>query len=256
VQATIPDPAMNLALTTLAIDAGNTRVKWGVRRSGAWLGTGALATTDPDALAALLAAHGDCARVLVSNVAGNEVRVRIENGLAGRSAAPEFVVSRAIQCGVRSSYDAPSQLGCDRWASLIGAHALMPGASLVANAGTALTVDAITEEGLFLGGIIAPGVELMRRALDEHTAGLKLRPGEVRFFPSNTGDAIMSGAAHAAAGAIERMAGFMRESGHESLRVILSGGGAAVLQPLLTVPSMVIDNLVLEGLAAIAEEDE
>jgi len=240
----------------LAIDAGNTRIKWGLRESGVWLSTGAVATADAEALAVFLAANRACERVLVSNVAGADVRGRIERGLAARGVVPELIASQAMQCGVRSSYDEPSQLGCDRWAALIGAHALMPGASLVANAGTALTVDALTEDGLFLGGIIAPGVELMRRVLDEHTAGLKLRPGEVRFFPSNTGDAIMSGAAHAATGAIERMATFMRESGHDAVRVVLSGGGAAVLQPLLTVPSVVVDNLVLEGLATIAEEDE
>lgn len=240
----------------LAIDAGNTRIKWGLRQSGAWLDVGACATADAEALASALSAYRSLERVLASNVAGPEVRVRIENSLAGQAAAPEFIVSQAMQCGVRSGYDEPHLLGCDRWAALIGAHASMPGASLVANAGTALTVDALTEDGIFLGGIIVPGIELMRRALDEHTAGLKLRPGEVRFFPSNTGDAIMSGAAHAAAGAIERMAGFMRESGHESLRVILSGGGSAMLQPLLSVPSIVVDNLVLEGLAAIAEEGD
>lgn len=240
----------------LAIDAGNTRIKWGLRQAGAWLTLGAGATADVEALTAALAAQQDCDRILVSNVAGAAVRECIERSFAGRGAVTEFIVSRGMQCGVRSSYDEPGQLGCDRWAALIGAHAMLPGASLVANAGTALTVDALTEEGLFLGGIIVPGIELMRRALDEHTAGLKLRPGEVRFFPSNTGDAIMSGAAHAAAGAIERMAAFMREGGHESLRVILSGGGAAVLQPMLSVPSVVVDNLVLEGLAAIAEEDE
>lgn len=240
----------------LAIDAGNTRTKWGLRSSGAWLQSGACATSDADALATSLASLPVCDRVLVSNVAGAKSQGVIERVLSGQGAMPEFIASQPVQCGVRSGYDDPGQLGCDRWAALIGAHTMLPGASLVVNAGTALTVDAITEEGLFLGGLIAPGIELMRLALDEHTAGLKLRPGEVRFFPSNTGDAIVSGATHAAAGAIERMAAFMRESGHESLRVILSGGSAAVLQPLLSVPALIVDNLVLEGLAAIAEEDD
>ena len=82
-----------------------------------------------------------------------------------------------------------------------------------------------------------------------------MQPGAVRFFPSNTGDAIISGAAHACAGAVERMAAFMRESGHESLRVILSGGGAEQLRPLLALETAVVENLVLEGLATIAEEE-
>lgn len=242
----------------LAIDAGNSRIKWGLRQAGAWVQGGACATRDSQALADWAASMRDheIERILASNVAGVDAKARIEAVLADAAVVPEFIVSRPMQCGVRSSYDEPGQLGCDRWAALIGAHALLPGASLVVNAGTALTVDALTEEGLFLGGIIAPGIELMRRALDEHTAGLKLRPGEVRFFPSNTGDAIMSGAVHAAAGAIERMGAFMREGGHESLRVILSGGSAAQLQPMLSLPALVVDNLVLEGLAVIAEEDE
>ena len=80
------------------------------------------------------------------------------------------------------------------------------------------------------------------------------RPGEVRYFPANTGDAIVSGAAHACAGAIERMALFMRESGHASLRVILSGGAADELRPLLDLDTELVANLVLEGLATIAEE--
>ncbi len=239
----------------LAIDAGNTRIKWGRRAEGRWLQVGACATADSQALSEGVGGAERCERIVVANVAGDRVRARIEQVLGNRGCAPEFIVSQPAQCGVRSSYDEPSQLGCDRWAALIGAHALLPGASLVVNAGTALTVDALTEDGLFLGGIIAPGVDLMRRALDEHTAGLSLRDGEVRFFPSNTGDAIMSGATHAAAGAVERMAAFMRESGHESLRVILSGGSGASLRAWLALDTVVIDNLVLEGLAAIAEED-
>jgi type III pantothenate kinase len=242
----------------LAIDAGNTRIKWGLRHAGAWAQVGSCATADNKALvdwAATLRGH-EFERILVSNVAGVDAKACIEEVLRDATAMPEFIVSRPMQCGVRSSYDEPNQLGCDRWAALIGAHSVLPGASLVVNAGTALTVDALTEEGLFLGGIIVPGIELMRRALDEHTAGLKLRPGEVRFFPSNTGDAIMSGAVHAAAGAIERMGAFMREGGHESLQVVLSGGSAALLQPMLSLRAVVVDNLVLEGLATIAEEDE
>jgi type III pantothenate kinase len=242
----------------VAIDAGNTRLKCGLRHAGAWMRVGSFPTFDAAALAAWASTlrAQEPERILIANVAGAAVRARIEEVFAGSARPPEFIVSQPMQCGVRSSYDEPAQLGCDRWAALIGAHALMPGASLVVNAGTALTVDALTEDGLFLGGIIAPGIELMRRALDEHTAGLKLRPGEVHFFPANTGDAIMSGAVHAAAGAIERMGAFMREGGQESVRVVLSGGSAAILQPLLSLPVVVVENLVLEGLATIAEEDE
>jgi type III pantothenate kinase len=239
----------------LAIDAGNTRIKWGLRDSGQWVRTAASGTTQAAALGDAIGVDVRIHRIVVANVAGDSVRAPIE-GIASRfGVAPEFIVSRGAQCGVRSSYEDPAQLGCDRWAALIGARRLYPAACLVVNAGTALTVDALSDEGLFLGGIIAPGIDLMRRALDRHTAGLRFQPGEVRFFPGNTGDAIMSGAAHAAAGAIERMAAFMRESGQDPLRVILSGGSAQFLQPLLGLDTLIVEYLVLEGLAAIAEEE-
>ena len=239
----------------LLIDAGNTRIKWGWREGGAWRSFGACTTSNTTALARALGAEDRFDRVLVANVAGAAVQTAIERVVGTRGLIAQFITSARAQCGVRSSYDEPSQLGCDRWAALIGAHRLFPEACLVVNAGTALTVDALTEEGLFLGGIIVPGLELMRRALAEHTAGLALLAGEVRYFPANTGDAIMSGAAHACAGAVERMADFMHQSGHTCLRVILSGGGADALRPLIALETETIPNLVLEGLAAIVEED-
>ena len=240
----------------LAIDAGNSRIKWGTYARGDWVETGVCATADASMLADLLAHPGAVQRILVSNVAGPSVHAAIVHAIARFTGTAEFIASRAAQCGVRSSYEPPEQLGCDRWAALIGARRLYPGASLIVNVGTAMTVDALCEDGLFLGGIIVPGLDLMRRALDAHTAALRWQPGEVRFFPNNTGDAIMSGAAHALAGAVERMASFMRESGEDPLRVILSGGNAATLRPLLGLETLCVDNLVLEGLAAMSEPQD
>jgi type III pantothenate kinase len=240
----------------LAIDAGNTRIKWGVRSEGAWIRGGVCAVGQADELASRWIELGELQQILVANVAGVPVHDAILAAAKRFATAPEFIASRAVQCGVRSSYDPPEQLGCDRWAALIGARRLYPGACLVVNAGTAMTVDALSEDGIFLGGIIVPGLDLMRRALDAHTALLRWQPGAVRFFPNNTGDAIVSGAAHALTGAIERMAGFMRESGQERLRVILSGGSSEALHPFIAAETLTVDNLVLEGLAVIGEEGD
>jgi type III pantothenate kinase len=239
----------------LAIDAGNTRIKWGIHAQGTWSHTGSCPTRASLLFDEVAESSAGIRRILVSNVAGPAAHAAILAAAARFAALPEFIVSRAAQCGVRSSYEAPEQLGCDRWAALIGAHHLYPGASLIVNVGTAMTVDALCEDGLFLGGIIVPGLELMRRALDAHTAALRMQPGEVRFFPANTGDSIFSGAAHALAGAVERMGSFMRESGQDPLRVILSGGDASTLLPLLALETLPVENLVLEGLAVIAEQE-
>jgi len=240
----------------LAVDAGNTRIKWGLTDGAAWAERGAAATGQPADLDAAWACLARPHAMIVSNVAGKAAGEALRNLAARWALEPRFIASRGVQCGVRSSYEDPAQLGCDRWAALIGAWRLSPRASLVVNAGTAMTVDALSGEGLFVGGVIAPGLDLMRRALDRHTAALRYQPGEVRFFPGNTGDAIMSGAAHALAGAIERMANFLREAGEESVHVMLSGGDAAWLRPLLALETVHVENLVLEGLAAIALDDD
>jgi type III pantothenate kinase len=237
----------------LTIDAGNTRIKWGLRTDGGWERTGAIPTAAARELTAAIGARR-CERMLIANVAGRAVEASVAQASSQFACEPEFLRSQATQCGVQSSYDDPEQLGVDRWVALIAARRLHAGSCLVVNAGTALTVDALSDEGVFLGGIIVPGIELMRRALDAHTAGLRLQSGAVHFFPANTGDAIMSGAAHAAAGAIERMARFMEAAGQTSVRVILAGGGAEDLRPLLDLDTSVVEHLVLEGLAAIAEE--
>jgi type III pantothenate kinase len=155
---------------------------------------------------------------------------------------------------VRSGYADPAQLGSDRWAGLIAAWKLHACACVVVNAGTTLTADALSDEGVFLGGVIVPGLELMRNALARGTAQLKLAPGTFCYFPDNTADAIMSGAINALAGVIERMRAFMQQSGQGAPLVLLSGGDAATLQPRLNLPSTLVDNLVLDGLLEIVRE--
>ena len=92
------------------------------------------------------------------------------------------MISQAEQCGVRSSYAEPAQLGADRWAALIGARRRYAGPCAVVNAGTTMTVDALSAEGIFLGGFIVPGLELMREALARNTAQLKAQDGRFSFF--------------------------------------------------------------------------
>ena len=133
-----------------------------------------------------------------------------------------------------------------------GCSATATGRCLV-NAGTALTIDALTADGVFAGGMIAPGVELMRRALAENTAGLKLRPGRYSFFPDATSDAIMSGAITRVPGAIERMARFLEVQGRPPPLCVISGGAAALLAPRLNLEVKLVDNLVLEGLLTMAD---
>jgi type III pantothenate kinase len=239
--------------TLLAIDAGNTRIKWGVHDAvSGWKASGAVATADAASLAAAWRGLPGISAAIVSNVAGDAVGRAIASACAGLGVPLRIVGAAREQLGVSSGYTDFAQLGADRWVALVAAQRAHPGDKVVVNAGTALTIDALVADGRFLGGLIVPGPTLMRRSLDRGTAGLRLTEGRFVEFPSSTPDAITSGAIQACAGAIERFGAAMTARGHPPGRIILSGGAAAEIAPALASPALVVENLVLEGLALIA----
>ncbi len=158
------------------------------------------------------------------------------------------VTAAASACGVTNTYEPPERLGADRWAALIGARALERGACLVVDAGTATTADILGADGAFRGGVILPGVNLMKRALAQHAAQLPLSEGRLVAEPRRTADAIETGCLLAQAGVIERLHAGM-EAG---ARCLVSGGNAAAIARTLRIEARVVDNLVLEGLIRIA----
>ena len=236
----------------LLIDAGNTRVKWALAAPGAglgqWSSSGAALHTDLDAAAA--GWHGqDVTAALVSNVAGAVLRERLA-ALLG-PIATEWFASSAARAGLVNGYREPQRLGCDRFAAAIGARALAPNQALVvATCGTATTVDAVSADGRFVGGMILPGLALMAGALAQNTAQLpQAAPGAAPppLFADNTNDAIVSGCLSAQAGAIERAV-----AAHADALCILSGGAAPYIAPALTCRYRMVDNIVLAGLHAAA----
>ncbi|MDO8790100.1 MAG: type III pantothenate kinase [Sulfuritalea sp.] len=227
----------------LCLDAGNSRLKYGLFDGAGWRLQGALDYQAFDDLSVQF--PGKPQRIVACNVAGEATRLRIE-ALAGRLALPiEWLASSAAACGVSNGYDKPRQLGADRWAALIAARALHAGPAVVVMAGTATTIDALDDKGVFRGGLILPGLHLMRTALARNTADLPHAAGQYKAQPTNTDDAIVSGAIHATLGAIERM----RATLNKDALCLLSGGAAAELAPHLGLPHRLIENLVLEGLA-------
>jgi type III pantothenate kinase len=236
----------------LAIDAGNTRIKWGLWEDRGFVAQGSILTPRaaelPDALHMLPRAE----LAIGSNVAGATVRAAIEAALSPWRLPVSWIVSMAAQCGVISRYENPAQLGTDRWAALVGARARCSGACVVVNAGTAVTMDALTAQGVFLGGLILPGLELMARSLAAGTADLPLQPGRFQPFPVNSVDAIRSGALQAIAGAVDRMIHLLAAQDAPT-QLLLSGGAADTIAPILTREYVLAPALVLEGLVAIAQ---
>jgi len=188
-------------------------------------------------------------RIVACNVAGERVGAEVE-ALAAHLGVPlSWVRAQARQAGVVNCYENPAQLGADRWAALIGARALHGAACLVVNAGTATTIDVLDADGVFHGGLILPGLALMRSALSGNTAGLPYARGEFSALPRSTDAAIVSGALHATLGAIERM--FRHVAAAPGALCLLSGGAAGDIAGQATLPLRHIDNLVLEGLARL-----
>lgn len=245
-------------MSFLAIDIGNTRLKWAQYASpqpgAALIRQGAVFLETIDRLAdgewSTLAAPSS---MLGCVVAGEGVKRRVAEQLEIWDVEQRWVVSGRQACGVINSYDHPGRLGVDRWVALIGArHRVLahgPGRpALVVMVGTAVTVDAMDASGRFLGGLILPGFGLMLRALEMGTAGLKAPTGEVVDFPTNTSDALMSGGADAIAGAIERMhRKLLRLSGAEPA-LIMSGGAAVKLAPITDLAFETVDTLIFDGL--------
>jgi type III pantothenate kinase len=145
---------------------------------------------------------------------------------------------------------------------LFAAHALAGSRPvLVANVGTALTLDTIASDGRHLGGAIAPGPATMIASLLEGTQGIRRRARGARkattpvrrLFVADTASALEAGAAYSAAGLIERAVAEAREAFGRQPLLLLTGGGAPRLRTYIRVPCRVVPDLVLRGLAQFAE---
>lgn len=251
-------------MTFLAIDVGNTRLKWAQYASAhpgaAMLAHGAVFLETIDDLAETdWKVLQPPQQVLGCVVAGEAVRRRVEEQLELWDAEPHWVVPSQREAGLTNGYDHPNRLGADRWVSLIGARARLlasgpPRPALVVMIGTAATVDAIDADGHFLGGLILPGFGLMLKALEMGTAGLKFPTGDVVDFPTNTSDALMSGGASAIAGAIERQyRKLLKHTGQEPA-LFMTGGAAVKLAPITDLDFETVETLIFDGLLQIQSE--
>ncbi len=252
----------------LTIDAGNTRTKWAVfNQAGNIVNNGAcdnnaLSSTDFSAL--------KFERVTVSNVAGEQHAALLAEKLAPYTATVCWIKATSEVCGVSNQYTL--DLGADRWAALIAAWHLKHVPCVVVNAGTAVTIDALSIEqnsvnhqAVFIGGLILPGLNLMQQSLGLATAQLPKFNAvtdsaeylTADIFAKNTADAIYSGALHAITGAIALMAHELHCQCKQLPFILLSGGNAPVIYQQLIEQNLVVqmaqqviivDNLVLQGL--------
>lgn len=266
----------------LLLDSGNSRLKWAISRNPyrpqapfADKGVIELAalrhSTQP--LLRLLRKHGPDTRIHACNVAGTAIQRSIcaAAGSAGLP-RPRFARSAAAAAGVVNAYAEPWRLGVDRWISLIGARSQHPGRALcIVAIGSALTIDLLGADGRHHGGCIVPGPRMMIAALLTNTAGIRRRaglsaPGALEnalaqgerartrplLFAAATRPALLAGARYACAALIERAMKEARRSLGMTPRLIVGGGGADTIAPLLHRGYERQDDLVLRGLAVLA----
>lgn len=243
----------------LLVDLGNTRLKWALLTNGETRRGGVFAYAQAP-LGTLLRAEWGALREVEAVFVASVVTVAVEESLAAWIQArfalrARFLRSPKAALGIRSAYEEPERLGIDRFLAMAALHSASPRAQVLASVGTALTVDALAVDGRHAGGLILPSPYLMRDAVLGRTAQVTAAGGQWREMPGNTADAVVSGALYAAAGAVDRfLASATRELGAPPA-LVLTGGGAEELAPLLPAAERAGD-LVLRGLALWAGEAE
>ena len=244
----------------LVIDIGNTRTKWALADD-----SGKLSPTEICLNANILKANfpvDQAEFAVIANVAGDALAQQIAPLL--QPLELHFIAASAQACGVKNNYQ--NTLGADRWAALVAAWHHTKHATVVVNAGTAITIDCIGKDGTFLGGTIMPGLRLMHESLSKNTALLSVDEAGIRDigadFPANTQEGIHTGCLNAVAGAIHLMQKRLEKHSGWLPKLIISGGDAANIAKALNTPILnisakqviIIENLVLQGLVLLNKE--
>jgi type III pantothenate kinase len=252
------------------LDVGNTRLKlgWQHPSMGREPTVHAIALRPLEALPALLRKWLSTLPMPVTgawgvNVAGSVVGEHIEHVLRASGASIQWLLPSAERFEVRNAYDNPQQLGADRWSALLGMAQHLPdtaqrSACVLATFGTATTIDTLSPDLVFEGGLILPGPALMRQSLAQGTANLPLANGAGNNFPKTTLQAISTGVVAAQAGAVWRQCLIAEQHYNAPPALYVSGGGwpeveSEIRARLAHLRITFIANPVLDGLARMTK---
>ena len=250
----------------LLIDIGNTRLKWALSTEGQLTATtGQLAYQGiaiSDVCGEMWGNLDRPDRIVASCVAHNLIREEVARWTDARwKLKAEFVASTAAGWGIVNAYRSPESLGVDRWLGLIAARRKWNSKNVfVADCGTAVTIDVLSREGVHLGGLIVPGLSMMRQSLVQGTAEIEVTTGPTMvsnqvLFASDTTSAVMGGTLYTLVSVLDRT---VRDVGLElgqNIVPVITGGDADELRSLLSTKFFVAPELVLEGLAIVSSEN-
>lgn len=231
----------------LTIDQGNSLAKVTVWENADIVYDASVERLTCDELSALLSRYPQINRVIYSSVAsdGEDIVDFIE------SCNIEMIkLGSSTPLPLKNAYRSPQSLGLDRIAAAVGAWSLYEGSEiLVIDLGTAITYDLVTSDGCYMGGNIAPGVMMRLEALHHYTERLpKVEPhGDLPQWGYDTDTAIRSGVINGIVGEITHY----RNKLSSDCKLILTGGAAKAIKPLLDFPVEIDQQLVTRGLNSI-----
>ena len=242
----------------LLIDVGNSRLKWALRDSDNWqTGSGTVSGTGlTEALNNISKNLPAPEKVIIASVA-DETRVNHINRWVDTrwSLSPVWLSAQEQQLGVSNCYQKPETLGADRWAAIIAAHSLSSKHVVLIDCGTAVTIDILLDSGKFNGGIIFPGLSMMRSSLITGTSNIQSDEGDDSCIPAcSTEDAVTAGTLHGWVGAILHVLDHYDKSLAGEKEIIVTGGDAHKLMPYLPADTRLEPDLVLKGLSLIADD--
>ncbi len=244
----------------LLIDAGNTRLKW------CWFDGEDLPleydSAEYDELddqgADLFKTPGqDVEQIVICSVAGDETRNQFIDVFANWQIKPQFLSSSAESQQVKNAYLEPEQLGVDRWMAIIGAWAQEKDAVCVVDCGTAVTIDVLDDRGQHMGGMIIPGLELMHDALVDETGQIEtdqtVTETSSGLLARDTTSAIAAGSLYALIALIERVVSDLSDELENQPALIITGGDAKTVLPLLSYEARYEPMLIFQGMLAAIE---
>lgn len=238
----------------LLIDVGNTNLKWSWLQSGEVLPLERVSYTADGVIAQAYHCWSHAEKpekIVVANVAGRQVEDELRHWFSSEwGIEMEIVTAMPQQFGVKNGYASPEQLGVDRWLALIAAHKQSSGPTCVVDCGTAITIDVLTADGQHQGGLILPGLAMMRQAVLDRTQIPHVTASENSdLLAGDTAGAIAAGSLHAAAALVERVAQQMSSSP----KILLTGSDAPQLKAVMNLRAKIDPQLVMRGLALVAK---
>ena len=251
----------------LLIDAGNSYLKWNFASAADKQLVASTQSADWESNHLINSAftqwqdRGDISRVIMSSVVNDERNNLVFQWVKAHSPLEvELVQSQRTTLWVTNAYENPAQLGVDRWVALIACADLFPKENcIVVDCGTAMTIDTVLANGTHKGGVIFPGLQLMKNSLLGKTdiASSLVKNGfeqnkELEIFNHTTASAIQNGVLNAVVAGITSSASAMAKKCNEKVRVVITGGDAPYLLPHLSPQYHQEPDLIMKGLLAMA----